>query len=360
MSSLGFARSSATVQAMSSQPVPFSQWMERALFDPQRGYYSRRIVGIGRRGDFSTSASLDAVLGEAVAAWIKEERTRDATVRTVIEVGGGDGSLMSSVLKSLGWWTRTRTKFCMVERSPVLHEQQQTRLKGRSVRWFDDLGEALRSCDGAALIYHNELLDAFPVTLVQWSNEEMTWCEVCVEVAANAVRESLQPLCMAEADAAAFSALHQWTEKQPPPHGSQRCELGKASLDWLRSWSPHWKRGAMLTLDYGDVFPLLYRRKPAGTLRAYLMHQVLTGSDVYQNMGRQDITADVNFTDLMNWGAMLGWENGALETQREFLQRHVYGITKRAAASPAIAFLVDRNGAGGAFKALVQRPVMRA
>lgn len=315
--------------------------MERALFDPKSGYYSRRIGAIGRRGDFSTSASVDGTLGEAIAAWLKTELKRDKTVRTVIEIGGGDGSLAMAVLTKLGWWQRRSVRFVMVERSPVLREQQEAKVGAYGVRWFAELSEALRACEGKALIYHNELLDAFPVRLVQWS--EQVWSEVHLD---EAQHEALLPLKL-EAEAS-FSALKPWK-------GTQRCELGQAALNWMRDWSPYWKRGAMLTLDYGDVCPQLYHRKPTGTLRAYLMHQVLTGRDVYQNVGRQDLTADVNFTDLMNWGSQLGWENGSLETQREFLQNHLPDLAKRAARSAAVAFIADSNGAGEAFKALVQR-----
>ena len=42
--------------------------MARALFDPERGYYTRHIKTVGARGDFSTSATLSPALGHAIAA----------------------------------------------------------------------------------------------------------------------------------------------------------------------------------------------------------------------------------------------------------------------------------------------------
>lgn len=111
----------------------------------------------------------------------------------------------------------------------------------------------------------------------------------------------------------------------------------------------------MLTLDYGGEFPQVYHRQPRGTLRAYLLHQRLTGASVYENMGRQDITADVNFTDLMRWGESCGWETSSLETQRDFLKRQLRGFAQRLSQDPALRFLADEHGAGTAFQALVQR-----
>jgi len=52
---------------------PFSKFMQRALYDPQRGYYTARIRTVGARGDFSTTATLSTQLGKAIAAWLLAE-----------------------------------------------------------------------------------------------------------------------------------------------------------------------------------------------------------------------------------------------------------------------------------------------
>lgn len=62
----------------------------------------------------------------------------------------------------------------------------------------------------------------------------------------------------------------------------------------------------MLVVDYGGKTDEIYNRRPAGTLRAYRGQQRLTGDEVYELPGRQDITADVNFDDLAMWGQELG------------------------------------------------------
>ena len=60
--------------------MPFREWMRRALFDPERGYYSHHARTVGRRGDFSTSATTGTALGEAVASWLKGEFARTGKV----------------------------------------------------------------------------------------------------------------------------------------------------------------------------------------------------------------------------------------------------------------------------------------
>jgi len=377
-------------------PESFAAFMARALHDPQRGYYARRIQAIGgQRGDFATAATLSPLLGQAIAARLKQSRCEMPEVRHVIEVGAGNGALMETVRKSLGWWSRRGLRWHIVETSEALREQQKQRL-GAAVTWHSQLEDAVEACSGSAFIYHNELLDAFPVRLVQWHEGE--WQEVFVEFENGRVRELLRPLEMkpgmipspslsphdiprvchlnsGERDqrlgplapvmqddatqspfrgegwgegktptqqiGAGFSAL-----SHPPQHPRQRCELHESVRDWLRGWVPGWKRGMMLTVDYGDLFPALYHRRPFGTLRAYLLQQRLEGLSIYENAGRQDITADINFTDYRAWAAQLELEEIGYGTQAEFLQSRVPG---------ASGSMLDSDGAGGAFKVVIHR-----
>lgn len=315
-------------------PESFSSFMARALHDPQKGYYARRVQAIGARGDFSTSATLSPLLGRAIASWLKSESALMPEVRQVIEVGAGNGMLMETVRGALGWWQRRRFKWHIVETSAGLRAAQEKRL-GHAVTWHNGLTEALAACGGRAFIYHNELLDAFPFMLVQW--HDGAWHEVQVDFSAGVAREILVPLPPVEG----FSAL-----SRPPTSSWQRCELHGSVRDWLLSWAPSWQRGAMLTVDYGDVFPALYHRRPQGTLRAYLLHQRLEGPAIYENIGRQDITADINFTDYRAWAQKLGWEEVSYETQASFVSSHIQVYQNQ---------IMETDGAGGAFKVLNHR-----
>lgn len=322
--------------------------MAKALFDPDNGYYSRHVRTVGKRGDFSTSATTSTLLAKGIAAWIA--RHHHFHFSAIIEVGGGDGSLMRDVRRALGWWKTRRYQWHMVETSPVLQARQRETLGTGKVIWHQNLHSALEASHGRALIYHNELVDAFPVRLLQWTLEDSCWREIFlrpINSGSNAWQEVLQPLSL---PAIAFSSL-----AKSPSHPKQRIELHQSYHQWLHSWAPHWKEGAMLTIDYGNTFPQIYHRRPTGSLRSYFHHQMLTGSDIYQNMGRQDITSDVNFTDLIRWGAELGWRNQPLLTQRDFLLP-----VAPAKPNPAEQYLLDEYGAGNAFKVLEQAPSHRS
>ena len=135
--------------------------MSRALMDPKTGYYARKVSGIGARGDFATSASVGDRLARAIAAWLVSAMKQNPQVRNIIEVGGGEGSLMAGVRKHLGWWLRRRFRWIMVEQSAPLMARQKETL-GSSVTWADSMTEALSLVGGQAFIYHNEFLDALP------------------------------------------------------------------------------------------------------------------------------------------------------------------------------------------------------
>lgn len=315
--------------------------MARALFDPVKGYYSRQIRTVGARGDFSTTATLSPVLGQAIAGWLKKESALQPQVRQVIEIGAGSGVLMAGVKKSLGWWQRRRFHWHIVETSPVLQKQQQA-LLGRRVTWHQDLKDALTACGEQAFIYHNEVLDAFPVTLLQ--SHEDSWQEVHLD---DQGREVLLPLTWDAPQRSLFSVFGVW----PTRAKAQRVELHESVRQWLQHWAPAWKRGAMLTVDYGDLFPALYHRRPAGTLRAYLHQHRLEGVAVYQNPGRQDITADVNFSDFRLWAQKLGWQESSYGTQADFIHQHLKDLNHDTRTT----FILDNDGAGSAFKHVVHR-----
>lgn len=287
----------------------FRDFMQRALHDPERGYYARRISTVGARGDFSTSATLGTDLGRGIARWLVEEAAATG-VRHVIEIGGGDGSLMDAVQRELGWWRRRKLQFFMVDSSRPLRDQQKSRLGGRVSGWFDTLPEALAACEGCALLFHNELMDAFPVHLVEWNDG---WQEVHLDWQNGVPREVFEPAAISEPEV--FSVLG--TPGQP----KQRREVADDLRQWFLSWLPAWRRGSMLSIDYGDEFPALYHRRPRGTLRGYLMQQRVEGHELYLNMGRQDITADINFTDVRRWLSAAGLKELHYETQAELLAR---------------------------------------
>lgn len=302
------------------------QFMARALHDPSRGYYARNIRGIGARGDFTTAPHLSEAPAKAIAAWIARA-LRETKTRHVIEIGPGLGTLTAQVIRRLPFATRMLSRFHLVESSRALAEHQKS-LFGKRVSHHTSILDALQSCSGEAIIFSNELVDAFPARVFR--KAPGTWQEVALD---SSMKEVLLP--PAELPPSSVFPIE---FKQ-----GQTVEVHDTYRIWLESWLPYWKRGEMLTIDYGDTAEHLYHQRPQGTLRAYLLHQRLHGSAVFENPGLQDITADVNFTDLATWSS--SWLSSSPTTSFAELIRDF--------ADPSEARFLE---AAAHFRTLIQKP----
>ncbi|MEY3480759.1 MAG: hypothetical protein RIQ71_1534 [Verrucomicrobiota bacterium] len=281
--------------------IPFDTFMAIALHHPQDGYYTRNIRTIGSRGDFTTVPQLTPALGEAIGRWLQGEAERRGWKRfSVIECGPGSGALASAVMKSFGWLGQRRVDLHLVETSDPLRAEQQKRVRGT---WHSTVGEALVACEGRALIYHNEFFDASPCRVFRKENDG--WTELHLKVIEGKLQEVFLPLTRPLSASTAFA--RDWT-------AGQRVEVFESVRDWMRGIAASWKSGAMLVVDYGEKTDAIYHRRPTGTLRAYRGQQRLTGDEVYELPGRQDITADVNFDDLAMWAQEFGWEADGIKS----------------------------------------------
>jgi SAM-dependent MidA family methyltransferase len=307
-------------------PLRFDRFMERALHDPRRGYYARRIAAVGRGGDFTTAP----MVSNAVARALAHEIRKSGLVH-LIEMGAGEGTLSAAVIRALPWWVRWKIRLHIVETSQPLREKQK-RLLGSKATWHDTPSSALDACQGKAFIFSNELIDAFPVRCFRKSRQG--WEELFLLPGLNPMERWVASTDLPPSSA--FAVSHAL---------GQSVEVHDSVRRWLAEWLPHWKSGCMMVIDYGDEAGAIFHRRPQGTLRAYLLQQRLEGPAVYQNAGRQDLTADVNFTDLSQW-MKLSKGSSTLLTQREFL------LPFSDLRNPADTVLIDPAGAGTAFKVM--------
>jgi SAM-dependent MidA family methyltransferase len=322
--------------------IPFENFMAMALYDPSFGYYSTEIENVGgERGDFATSATLSAALGRSIAKWLKEEREYHdwSGAFHVIEVGSGNGVLAREILKSFNWWKRREIHYHIVDVSAPLRQKQRAVLKGFKVSWHTKMEEALEDAGNKALIFSNELVDAFPAKRMIWSEIEGHWHEVFVAFDRKSGLNEVFRALPKGFPVDLYSAMN-LSER---PQG-QRVEIQPLYQLWLAHAVQQWEQGSMLTIDYGGEAAEIYHRRPCGTARAYFQQQRLEGAEIYQRIGKQDLTVDVNFTDLMNWSEELELEKVGYEKQTEFLQRYGEGSDVMAGA-----------GVGDAFQVLSQR-----
>ena len=319
--------------------------MESALYDDDGGYYSTNIREVGPTGDFSTSTTLNNSLANAITSWIQRIWRQDKKLpHSIIEMGAGNGSLAEQIIKRIGFWSRLKLEYHIVESSePLLKLQVQRLGKRKLLQWHKDPKSALRACSGKALIISNELIDAFPVELIQWEEQKEKWQRVM-----------------------AHSENQQWTtsvgeDYEIPKNSSlleshnfkdgQRVERHDDFVRWFHSWIEFWEQGHMLSIDYGDEFPDLYGRRPNGTVRAYFaQNRFEQMPEILARPGHQDITSDIDFTDIRKRMLIDGLKEINYQTQAEFIAEN---DIKSSSGDPS----TNPHGAGEAFKVLWHRKI---
>lgn len=287
-------------------PISFRDFMEMALYYPELGYYTSAPEKIGSQGDFYTSSSLGTVFGTLIGRQLAEMwELLGRGAFTVVEYGAGTGALAHAILDYLQNHAELyeQLRYAIIEKSPRMREIQKTHLNEK-VSWHDSI-QSLAPFTGCVL--SNELVDNFAVHQVVMAEKLQ---EVFVDYQEAGFREVRQP-----AAPALKEYLAELNVVLPPGF---RTEINFEALTWLREIAAALARGYVLTIDYGHLAEEMYRDyRSAGTLVCYHQHQV--NEDLYANIGEQDITAHVNFSALIHWGAQYGLELSGYTNQGRFL-----------------------------------------
>jgi SAM-dependent MidA family methyltransferase len=327
----------AEIAAVEGGRIRFDRFMELALYDPQHGYYSRRIENVGRTGDFATTATLSSMLGQAIAAFVQAEASRLRLGRpSIIELGPGNGQLADEVLRRLPQWRLRR--YLLVDVTKQLTPQYPPRVRRRA-RFCDGLSTAAAAANGYPILFGNEFIDAFPCR--RFRRTEAGWAEGYLILNGETWTEEYLGV-----DQLPESTV--WELSWP---AGQIVEVHAAFRDWLSAATKNLGPATLILIDYGDQPEAIYRRRTEGSLRAYYRHQRLTGRGIYLRAGLQDLTCDVNFADLALWSKAAGWTVVDPVQQREFILEWYPQAAKLS--DPASRQLLEPEGAGGAFKVLI-------
>ena len=328
-------------------PISFETFMETALYSDV-GYYRNKDV-FGPRGDYYTSPHLHPIFGSMLALQIERMWNIMGSPAnfSVIEQGGGDGTLAMDILAavsllneslyaSLNYICVDRQKVEITEAGPIQFvEAQQISIEAQ-----------------ASVILSNELVDSFPVRMIE-INEGLIF-EVFVDVDDKGdFIELLLPFEASEFDWCLPIDIQNLDGYRGP--------INMKTREWYSNLSRVMNQGFLITIDYGFEKDLYYSmEKSHRLLQTYYRHT--EGSSPYQRIGSQDITAHVDFDSLKQIGLNNGFEKLVYQSQSEWLnsmglekilQHMGVGPDKNRGIVNLLSTLQDTSGLGG-FKVLIQ------
>jgi SAM-dependent MidA family methyltransferase len=264
--------------------IPFSRFMELALYAPRLGYYSGGAAKLGSSGDFTTAPEITPLFGAALARAAAAIIAQSAP--NIIEFGAGTGKLARDVLTALSEEGVQVERYTIIELSGELRARQQEALKDfPQVEWRDGFPDAF-----SGVVLANEVLDAMPVELV--INTANGWRRQMVTV-----EEGRFAYVQAELDAALTAQLvRQVPDFDALPEG-YLTELHPVACGFMGSLASMFEggKGAAILLDYGFPAHEYYvDQRSGGTLMCHYRHH--SHPEPFFLPGLQDITSHVDFT----------------------------------------------------------------
>ncbi|GGZ89631.1 hypothetical protein GCM10007162_00330 [Ignatzschineria ureiclastica] len=342
-----YALSSALVAEIASEierqgAIPFSRFFELALYHPQYGYYTGPQAVFGREGDFITAPLISPFFSKSLAEQVIEVSQHLSENWQILEIGAGNGTMAKDLLLHLAEKDQLPAQYLILEVSPNLRERQKALLTEylpeyiAQVQWIDTPPES--AWEGVILA--NEVLDALPVERFRVVDGKPYYVDVTLAPFAEdrdhqessnkvASTEELSSTLsesstlhfaphLREADQALNDYYQSLVEKGfhfPDGYESEYCPMLQP---WLVPFFTHLTRGVALFIDYGYDEKEYYRpERMTGTLIAHYKHRA--HEDFYLYPGLQDLTANVNFTEVATILVDMGLEFLGYTAQAYFL-----------------------------------------
>ena len=307
--------------------------MSPAAFTTPRAAITRRGPCWAKAGDFITAPLVSQMFGELIGLWAIEIWSRLGAPERVrlVEVGPGDGTLMSDVLRAarLVPGFLEAVDLILIEPSAPLRAEQARRLADADVhpRWLSALHQI--ETDAPVILIGNEVLDCMPAR--QFMKTEGGWAERRVGVTdANELTFGL----------VAISGGFERPEYEVEP--GQVVEISEQQAAFARDLAALVKAasGAALLIDYG-------RAKPGAgdTLQGLRRHQKV---DPLSTPGEADLTQWADYPLVLEAAVRSGADVTGCVSQGAFLK--ALGIEARAQklmqtrpdAAPVIQRQLDR------------------
>ena len=299
----------------SKKPIPVDEFVEKILYKPKIGYYSSKDP-FGKNGDFITSPTISNLFSEIIAIWLIStwEKIGKPKKFNFIELGPGDGSLTKVIAGTLKKFPEINKaiKIYLYEKSTFLKKIQKKKIDNKNVKWITNF-KSIK--EGPVFFFGNEFFDAIPIK--QYSNINNKFFEKCyivkneVDINETFIKSKKKDLAQIKS----FKTLKKLKFLEYPKKGFLELNPIMKKINKLS--------GGILLIDYGYL-----ESYNSNTLQAVMDNKKISMEDVFNNLGKADITSLVNFNLLKEYFEQNKLKVKKIVIQKFFLER--MGIIERA------------------------------
>ena len=283
--------------------IDVSQFMQYCLYSDD-GYYIKNNP-IGEKNDFITSPEISQMFGEILAIFLINYWNENIKKKfNLIELGPGTGTLIVDILRT----ANVNKKFLnainltLIEKNETLIIKQKNNLGNENfyrVKWIQDLD--IKKKNIPAIIYSNEFFDCFPIRQFYKKNK---WHEKYIKY--NETQKIFHFISEEVDNIEVLNRLEKFNDVGVAEISDSRKKYFESVCKYIKKNS-----GICITIDYGYKDPTKNL-----SLQTIYNHKK---THLFENLGNQDITAHVNFDELMNIAYKYQLKIELFCNQRDFL-----------------------------------------
>ena len=341
-----------------NQKILFSEFMNLSLYHPDYGYYTNKSYIFGDQGDFITSPITSSMFGECISNEFINI-IRSLKKPSILELGGGDGSLAISMCKHLKKNKSLPDKYIILEISENLINYQKERVKKEFpndyniFKWITNLEDIKIN----GLVIANEFFDALPTERFRINNSKLETLYI------ESNNQSFNYIWDESSNDFANELSKAKNNHNIDFSDGYISELNLNNSKWIKAIDKCIDTGVLFVIDYGYASQEYFLHdRSDGTL--VCIHKHKSNFDPLSNIGNQDISSFVNFSHLKNLSLNTDLTVSGFLSQSSFLinlnildihQSKNYSADEAQIESNKLKNILLPNTMGELFKVLVMQ-----
>ena len=319
--------------------MSFSFFMEEALYRNQESYYANSKKKFGVGGDFITATSIAQFFSDSILNMF--EKMSEQVEMHILELGPGDGRMSLKIIKNLKE-KKIKYKYFFLEISDELAQLQKKNIeeffmedvRSKKIHWLKHIPQNF-----SGIIIGNEFLDALPFNIYEKKGKLF---EKIVTIDSNERLQFKNIPCnnlvlKNKVDYLKHDFIFEYVDYS----------------NYLKEILKNFVKGFVFFIDYGHAQSEYFNfNRSYGSFRFF--HQQKLVDSPFDNIGNQDITADVNFSDLYNLFCKSAFDLHLFTNQREMIVK-TYNISNELSDNDRVKLntLIHPNEMGEKFKVII-------